>query len=256
MTVESGLLDSDERDDYEYSDESHERDDEDYDGDDVDDDDEDSEDDGDERSSTTEQLEALRKELDQYKNRFSGASRKINELLQEKDSVTAQTAQERYQLMMALMQEKVKDLDPEEQQQKLKQFDVALRQQMQLYFQEHQSRQQQEQLGPILKQMSAQRIAAEYGVPEEELMQFRDPEDMRIHARTISENLGERDEPKQTKKRNRQRNKPAEQQPRRNRRTQFDSPEPVAARRKKIETVDDAEKELLRLVKNSRRSTV
>lgn len=254
MTVTDGLFDSDERDDFEdSSDDSHEREyDDEYEDDELEDDD----DSGDDSDDDTPDIESLKKELASMRQRFSGATRKINEVLRDREMSKAEHIHERNQLLMALMQERVKDLEPEEQRAKMQQFEYALNQQSQLQLQQEQSQQKDQVFGLLAKRMAVQHIANQYGVPEEELMRFNDAEDMKAHAESISE-LMKANTGQTSKKRNQPRQQSSrESTGRRRRRQSFDTPAPVAQRRKKIETVDDAEAELKRLVKNARRSTV
>lgn len=187
-------------------------------------------------NSSSLSTEQLQKEIERYKDRLNGANRKVQELMQGRTALETQRQQERAQYLEALMRERIQDLPPDEQQERMQMFYTALEHERQ----QAQTQQERALYGEVARRATIMDIArkyAEYGVTEEDLEPFDSSREMLVVA-----------------EREKQRAQTQKRQRRRRRRTDnFESPEPASTPPKEPQTIEDAESAFKTLYRKARR---
>lgn len=186
-------------------------------------------------SGTSSDPEILRHELETMRRRYSGASRRINEEIQRRTAIENQYHSERTELLEALMRERVQDLPPEEQHQKMD----AFRRELANMTEREQWQAERQMAGMAVRQSFIQNLSQKYGVDADDLEQFQDAETMEWFAQREASRNKKQD---QTGKRNRSRSS----------RGREDRVENTSSPPRAPKTLDEGENEFLRLARRRR----
>lgn len=219
-------------DDYDDTDNTHERDDDGDDVDSYDDDPYDASEDSQEVQSApaNSDAESLQKQIQELKKRFAGQSRRINYDSQRYATLERRYQDERRELLEALLHERIQDLPPDEQKEKVKEFHLAYQQEQAL----HQYSGEREMMLAALKTSAIKDIASRYGVAEEELAELPDADTMEWFA---AREARRRKKEQQTQKRDKRRV---------NKSDPSDTRRQTSAPPKEPKTLDEAENAFLR----------
>lgn len=182
------------------SDDSHEREYDDEEDEDVEDDSSDASGDNEQTPEGSSNLtpEQLKAQLDDLARRYAGQTRKVGELMQERQARDNAYFQERRALLEALLHERVQDLPVEEQRSKFAQLNAYLETEQK----EAHLTQREQLVGQGLREQVLHNMAAQYEVDVNELRNFRDITDAEFFAARESQR---KKQETQTKKRTRRR---------------------------------------------------
>ena len=235
MTISPAHLDEHEDESGYVDDDSHERE---YD-DDFDESSSDASDDSEQGPDSSEEnptVMALKNQIAELNRRYSGQTRKVDELMQAGQMREQQYRQERRQVLEAIVRERTIDLPREEQEEKIRLLHTRLDDE-----ERHLALSNREQMvGEGLREHYFQNLANQYGVDVNTLRNFRDVADAEFFAAREAQRLRQEE---QTKKRDGRRSKKSDS---------FDAPRNTSAPPKTPKNMDEAENAFLRLARRSR----